>query len=116
MFPLYSRMLIQHSFLASRFLVHLGDAITLVSFPHLLDILYLMLLFILTAYGRCSNSKVNTSEYVFNCLQNKQWGGFRKPMTGFPPLLLPLVFLFGICCRVFQAIAVLERDMVTFHI
>lgn len=47
----------------------------LVSFPHLLNILYLVLLFILTAYGCCSNSKLSTSEHVFNCLQNNQWGG-----------------------------------------
>lgn len=41
-----------------------GDAITLVSFPHLLNILYLMLLFILTTYVCCSNSKLNTSMYL----------------------------------------------------
>lgn len=77
-----------------------SDAITLVSFPHLLNILYLMLLFILTTYVCCSNSKLNTYDYVFNCLQNNQWGGFRKPMTRSPPLFsYPFLFsfLFEIC-------------------
>lgn len=77
-----------------------ADAVTLVSFPHLLNILYLMLLFILTTYVCCSNSKLNTYDHVFNCLQNNQWGGFKKPMTRSPPLFsYPFLFsfLFEIC-------------------
>lgn len=77
-----------------------ADAVTLVSFPHLLNILYLMLLFILTTYVCCSNSKLNTYDHVFNCLQNNQWGVFKKPMTRSPPLFsYPFLFsfLFEIC-------------------
>lgn len=84
-------------FLASRFSVYCGVTITLASFPYLLNILHLMMLFILTEYGGCSNSKRDISEYVFNCLQNNQWAGFRKPMTGSPSLFSFSFFLFSFC-------------------
>lgn len=46
----------------------------------------------------CSNSKLNTYDHVFNCLQNNQWGGFKKPMTRSPPLF-SYPFLFSFCLK-----------------
>lgn len=101
----------QHSFLASRFLVYCCVVITLVSFPHLLNILYLMLLFILTEYGGCSNSQLIASEYVFNCLQNNQWDGCRKPMIGSLPLLFfYLFFSFCLGCITFSSYWTLRKE------
>lgn len=94
-----------------------ADAVTLVSFPHLLNILYLMLLFILTTYVCCSNSKLNTYDHVFNCLQNNQWGGFKKPMTRSPPLFsYPFLFsfLFLRICHFSQGTELLEKTRLLF--